>query len=82
MLVHDEAGGDTRLVPKQSNAAMKIQAGSEHVGCSKVAESPDHQVVLQRQEDGARLCSGSPRRATATRLSSGSAGKDVPRLMD
>ncbi|XP_013884747.1 anoctamin-4, partial [Austrofundulus limnaeus] len=52
---------------------MKIQAGSEHVGCSKVAENPDHQVVLQRQEDGVRLCSGSPCRAAATHLSSGSA---------
>lgn len=68
MLGHEEAG-----VQQQISTGMKIQAGSEH--CSKVAESPEHQV-LQRQEE-VRLCPGSPHPAASTRLSSGSAGRDT-----
>lgn len=77
MLEH-EAGADTRLV-RPIDAGMKIQAGGEHMGCSKVGENQENQVIrLQRQDEVVRVGPGSPRsprRATATRLSSGSAGK-------
>ena len=82
MLEH-ETGADMRLV-RQISAGMKIQAGGgEHMGCSsKVGESPENQVIcLQCQEEVVRVCPGSPRsprRAIATRLSSGSAGKGIP----
>ncbi|KAI3366954.1 hypothetical protein L3Q82_009591 [Scortum barcoo] len=75
MLEH-EAGADMRLVRKISKG-MKIQAGGEHMGCSKVGENQENQVIcLQRQDEVVRVCPGSPRsprRAIATRLSSGSA---------
>lgn len=75
MLEH-ETGADMRLV-RQISKGMKIQAGGEHRGCSK--ESQENQVIcLQCQEEVVRVCPGSPRsprRAIATRLSSGSAGK-------
>ncbi|XP_028275099.1 anoctamin-4-like [Parambassis ranga] len=68
-----------RLVHK-INTGMKIQAGGEHMGCSKVAENQDNQVIcLQCQDEGVRVCPGSPRsprRSIATRLSSGSADRD------
>lgn len=77
MLEH-EAGADMRLV-RQISAGMKIQAGGEHKGCGKVGENQENQVIcLQCQEEVVRVCPGSPRsprRAIATRLSSGSAGK-------
>ena len=67
-----------RLV-RQINKGMKIQAGGENMGCSKVGENPENQVIcLQCQDEVVRVCPGSPRsprRAVATRLSSGSAGK-------
>ncbi|XP_023144192.2 anoctamin-4 isoform X1 [Amphiprion ocellaris] len=78
MLDH-EAGADMRLV-HQINTGMRIQAGSEHLGCSKVGENQDSQVIcLQCQEEVVRVCPGSPRsprRAIATRLSSGSADRE------
>ncbi|KAA8579932.1 hypothetical protein FQN60_005467, partial [Etheostoma spectabile] len=71
-----EAGADMRLV-RQISAGMKIQAGGEHTGCSKVAGNPENQVIcLQCQEELVRVCPGSPRsprRAIAPRFSSGSA---------
>lgn len=76
MLDH-EAGADMRLVRK-INTGMKIHAGGEHMGCSKVEDNQDNQVIcLQCQDEVMRVCPGSPRsprRAIATRLSSGSAG--------
>ncbi|XP_051804577.1 anoctamin-4-like isoform X1 [Acanthochromis polyacanthus] len=78
MLDH-EAGADMRLV-HQINTGMRIQAGGEHLGCSKVGENQDSQVIcLQCQEEVVRVCPGSPRsprRAIATRLSSGSADRE------
>ncbi|KAM4569136.1 anoctamin-4-like isoform 2-T2 [Odontesthes bonariensis] len=78
MLDH-ESGADMRLV-QQINTGMKIQAGSEHVGCSKVGENHDNQVIcLQCQDEVVRVCPGSPRsprRAVSTRLSSGSADRE------
>lgn len=80
MLEH-EAGADIRLV-RQISAGMKIQAGGEHTGCSKVADNPENQVIcLQCQEELVRVCPGSPRsprRAIAPRFSSGSAGNGGP----
>ncbi|XP_034019164.1 anoctamin-4-like isoform X2 [Thalassophryne amazonica] len=69
------AGGDVRLI-WQINASMKIQAGSEHMGCSKVGEHPDGQVIcVQCQDEVLRVCAAaSPRRGT--RLSSGSADRE------
>ncbi|XP_034719151.1 anoctamin-4-like isoform X1 [Etheostoma cragini] len=71
-----EAGADMRLV-RQISAGMKIQAGGEHTGCSKVADNPENQVIcLQCQEELVQVCPGSPRsprRAIAPRFSSGSA---------
>ncbi|XP_047431838.1 anoctamin-4-like isoform X1 [Mugil cephalus] len=79
MLDHEAGAADMRLV-RQINTGMKIQAGGEHVGSSKVAESPDNQVIcLQCQDEVVRVCPGSPRsprRAIATRLSSGSADRE------
>ncbi|XP_029350776.1 anoctamin-4 isoform X3 [Echeneis naucrates] len=76
MTLEHEAGADVRLV-RQINASMKIQAGGEHRGCSKVGENPESQVIcLQRQDEVVRVCTGSPRRATAARLSSGSADRE------
>ncbi|TKS91086.1 Anoctamin-4 Transmembrane protein 16D [Collichthys lucidus] len=76
MLEH-ETGADMRLV-RQISKGMKIQAGGEHRGCSK--ESQENQVIcLQCQEEVVRVCPGSPRsprRAIATRLSSGSADRE------
>lgn len=73
-----------RLVRQISKQGMKIQAGGEHMGCSKVGENPENQVIcLQCQDEVVRVCPGSPRsprRAIATRLSSGSAGKGIPVL--
>ncbi|KAF3704914.1 Anoctamin-4 [Channa argus] len=78
MLEH-EAGADMRLVP-QINTGMKIQAGGEHIGSSKVGENQENQVIcLQCQDEVVRVCPGSPRsprRAIATRLSSGSADRE------
>ncbi|XP_044042132.1 anoctamin-4-like isoform X1 [Siniperca chuatsi] len=75
MLEH-EAGADKRLV-RQINTGMKIQAGGEHMGCSKVGENQENQVIcLQCQDEVVRVCPGSPRRAIATRLSSGSADRE------
>ncbi|KAF7664480.1 hypothetical protein LDENG_00176140 [Lucifuga dentata] len=78
MLEH-EAGADMRLV-HQINAGMKIQAGGEHRGCSKVEDNQDNQVIcLQCQDEVMRVCPGSPRsprRAIGTRLSSGSADRE------
>lgn len=66
-----------RLV-RQINTGMKIQAGSEHMGCSKVGENQENQVIcLQCQDEVVRVSPGSPRRSIATRLSSGSAGKGI-----
>lgn len=77
-MLENEAGADMRLV-RQINKGMKIQAGGENMGCSKVGENPENQVIcLQCQDEVVRVCPGSPRsprRAVATRLSSGSAGK-------
>ncbi len=79
MLEH-EAGADMRLVRK-INKGMKIHAGGEHMGCSKVGENQENQVIcLQCQDEVVRVCPGSPRsprRAIATRLSSGSAGNCI-----
>ncbi|KAF7228888.1 anoctamin-4 isoform X1 [Nothobranchius furzeri] len=82
MLDHDKAGGSMmRLVQQQVETGMKIQATGEHVGCSKVGENPDSQVIcLQCQEEVVRVCPGSPRsprRAVGTRLSSGSADREL-----
>ncbi|XP_075932197.1 anoctamin-4-like [Anarhichas minor] len=78
MLEH-EAGADMRLV-RQISAGMKIQATGEHVGCSKVGENQENQVIcVQCQEEVVRVCPGSPHsphRAIATRLSSGSADRE------
>uniref|UniRef100_A0A668VTA6 Anoctamin n=2 Tax=Oreochromis aureus TaxID=47969 RepID=A0A668VTA6_OREAU len=78
MLDH-EAGADMRLVRK-INTGMKIHAGGEHMGCSKVEDNQDNQVIcLQCQDEVMRVCPGSPRsprRAIATRLSSGSADRE------
>ncbi|GAA6227774.1 anoctamin-4-like isoform X3 [Lates japonicus] len=78
MLEH-EAGADMRLV-RQINTGMKIQAGGDHIGCSKVGENQENQVIcLQCQDEVVRVCPGSPRsprRAIATRLSSGSADRE------
>nr|XP_040029517.1 anoctamin-4 isoform X1 [Gasterosteus aculeatus aculeatus]XP_040029518.1 anoctamin-4 isoform X1 [Gasterosteus aculeatus aculeatus]XP_040029520.1 anoctamin-4 isoform X1 [Gasterosteus aculeatus aculeatus]XP_040029521.1 anoctamin-4 isoform X1 [Gasterosteus aculeatus aculeatus] len=78
MLEHD-AGADMRLVRRMS-AGMTVQVPGEHVGCSKIGENPENQIIcLQCQEEVMRICPGSPRsphRAIATRLSSGSADRD------
>ncbi|XP_060885857.1 anoctamin-4-like isoform X2 [Labrus mixtus] len=78
MLEH-EAAADMRLVHR-INTGMKIQAGSEHMGCGGVGEGQESQVIcLQCQDEGVRVCPGSPRsprRAIATRLSSGSADRE------
>ncbi|KAK1906230.1 Transmembrane channel-like protein 8 [Dissostichus eleginoides] len=78
MLEH-ETGADMRLV-RQISAGMKIQAAGEHMGCSKVGENTENQVIcVQCQEEVVRVCPGSPgspRRAIATRLSSGSADRE------
>ncbi|KAM9327575.1 anoctamin-4-like [Pholidichthys leucotaenia] len=74
-----ETGADVRLV-RQMSTGMKIQAGGEHMGCSRVAESPDSQgICLQCGEEVMRACPGRPRspgRAAATRFSSGSADRE------
>ncbi|XP_014904621.1 anoctamin-4 isoform X1 [Poecilia latipinna] len=76
-----EAAADMRLV-QQIGASMKIQGGGggEHVGCSKVGDGQEGQVLcLQCQDEVVRVCPGSPRsprRAFATRLSSGSADRE------
>ncbi|XP_029969201.1 anoctamin-4-like [Salarias fasciatus] len=79
MLDHEAGPSDMRLV-HQIGTAMKIQAGGEHLGCSKVGDNQDSQVVcLQCQDEAMRVCPGSPRsprRAIATRLSSGSADRE------
>lgn len=81
-MLENEAGADMRLVRQISKQGMKIQAGGEHVGCSKVGESLEDQVIcVQCQDEVVRVCPGSPRsprRAMAKRLSSGSAGKSIP----
>ncbi|XP_061570126.1 anoctamin-4-like [Cololabis saira] len=70
-----EAGADTRAVQRTN---MKIQAGAEHVGCSKVGENHDDQVICSHcQDELVRVCPGSPCRAIATRLSSGSADREA-----
>ncbi|XP_036977167.1 anoctamin-4-like [Acanthopagrus latus] len=78
-MLENEAGADMRLV-RQINKGMKIQAGGENMGCSKVGENPENQVIcLQCQDEVVRVCPGSPRsprRAVATRLSSGSADRE------
>ncbi|XP_026183123.1 anoctamin-4 isoform X2 [Mastacembelus armatus] len=74
-----EAGADMRLV-RQINTGMKIQPGGEHIGSCKVGENQENQVIcLQCQDEIVRVCPGSPRsprRAVATRLSSGSADRE------
>ncbi|XP_065807701.1 uncharacterized protein [Labrus bergylta] len=78
MLKH-EAAADMRLV-RRINTGMKIQAGGEHMGCGGVREDQKSQVIcLQCQDEGVRVCPGSPRSprcAIATRLSSGSADRE------
>ncbi|KAG7232163.1 hypothetical protein INR49_009482, partial [Caranx melampygus] len=76
MLEHEAGAADMRLV-RQINTGMKIQAGGEQRGCSKVGENQENQVIcLQCQDEVVRVCPGSPRRAIATRLSSGSADRE------
>ncbi|XP_071762788.1 anoctamin-4-like [Centroberyx gerrardi] len=79
MLEEHEAGADMRLVG-QISTGMKIQPGTEPRGCGKVGETPENQVIcLQCQDEVVRVCPGSPRsprRAIATRLSSGSADRE------
>uniref|UniRef100_UPI003AACB08B angiopoietin-related protein 5-like n=1 Tax=Centroberyx gerrardi TaxID=166262 RepID=UPI003AACB08B len=80
MLEEHEAGADMLLVG-QISTGMKIQPGTEPRGCGKVGETPENQVIcLQCQDEVVRVCPGSPRsprRAIATRLSSGSAGDAI-----
>ncbi|XP_041636798.1 anoctamin-4-like isoform X2 [Cheilinus undulatus] len=79
MIEHEAAAADMRLV-RRINTGMKIQAGGEHMGCSRIGEGQESQVIcLQCQDEGVRVCPGtprSPRRAIATRLSSGSADRE------
>ncbi|XP_037616622.1 anoctamin-4-like [Sebastes umbrosus] len=82
MLEHEAAAADMRLVRQISAAGMKIQAGGEHMGCSKVGENQNQEnqnqviCVQCQQEEVVRVCAGSPRSAVATRLSSGSADRE------